>query len=119
VSNSVLPPTLNSTLSEEDEVGQREQQEREHQQREIEDSRSLTLRSVSTTKRRKRRRRGKGMILLWTTFRGPSCSHRHPRRFPVSSAARHPLHPLLFNQFPIYRRPRGDISIFPQQGLRQ
>ena len=107
VSNSVLPPTLNPTLSEEDEVGQQEQQEREHQQLEIEDSRSLTLRSVSTTKRRKRRRRGKGMILLWTTFRGPSCSHRHPRRFPVSSAARYALPPLLFNQSPIYRRPQG------------
>ena len=103
----MLPPTLNFTLSEEDEEGQQEQQEQERQQPEIEDSRSLTLRLVSTTKRRKRGHKGKGMILLWTTFRGPSCSHQHPRRFPVSSAARHALPPLVFNQSPIYHRLRG------------
>ena len=96
VSDSLLPPTLNSILREGDEG----RQEREQQQ--AEDGHSFSLWSVSTTKRYKCGRKGMGMMSSMGHFQTSELLASVSQTFVYELSDRYALPPLLLNHSPIY-----------------
>ena len=116
VSDSVLPPTLNSTLGEEDEEGHQEQQELEQQQA---DDGCSPLWPVSTTKRCKRGRKGKGMTPSMDHIQTSELLASASQTLSLSSAARRALPPLLSHSLICRRLPGASIDPSRHEAARQ